>query len=200
MPELVIPDVCFDYKNEFPNYMRIWTTDDGNALSLKVHNVGLGVAKDVNFEWEYDIYGMIEKFYQLSNPDKGEIYIDEKNNRLIYTKDGSCPSKDTQHIDFLLPYSNSNNNITNLELPTSYTTISTIIYKNAKIKEIFDLKEFYGMLYPLTLVVKYKDVGGYDMTKKFSVDIKFFVNSINLRVQYSDEIIKMRGRVYVSEL
>ena len=66
MPELVIPDVCFDYKNEFPNYMRIWTTDDGNALSLKVHNVGLGVAKDVNFEWEYDIYGMIEKFYQLA--------------------------------------------------------------------------------------------------------------------------------------
>jgi hypothetical protein len=52
IPELVIPDVCFDYKNEFPNHMRIWTTDDGNALSLKVHNVGLGVAKDVNLEFE----------------------------------------------------------------------------------------------------------------------------------------------------
>ena len=201
IPELIIPDVCFDYNNEFSRYIDIWKMDDGNALSLKVYNVGLGVAKDVNFEWKYDVNSMIEKFYQLSNPDKGEMNIDKKND-LICCKDGSFPLRDTQHINFLLPYSNSNSNSNSadLDLSISYTYISYIIYKNTQIKEIFDLKEFDGMLCPLNLIVKYKDIGGYDITKKFSVNIKFFVNSINLGVKHSDKIIKMRGRVYVSEL
>ena len=84
IPELVIPDVCFNYNNEFPNYIKIWAKDDDEMLSLKVHNIGRGVAKHIDFEWEYDIHGMIEQFYQLKCEDKGEIFIDTDENRLYH--------------------------------------------------------------------------------------------------------------------
>lgn len=88
MPELVIPDVCFNYSNNYPNLIKIWSTDDGNGLSLKVNNIGLGVAKNIDFEWHYDIHAMVERFYQLNNESKGQITIDSDENRLYYIKDG----------------------------------------------------------------------------------------------------------------
>ncbi|EII3117766.1 hypothetical protein P0I90_000863 [Vibrio parahaemolyticus] len=204
MPELAIPDVCFDYKNEYPNYIRIWVTDDGKGLSLRVNNIGLGVAKSIDFEWDYDIHGMIEKFYQLSYEDKGEITLDSEENRLYYIKNnetlaGSSLSIDNRHVDFLLPYSDGAESY-NLELPNSYICISTAIFKNATINEVFDLNEFDGALLPLTLIAKFKDVGGSSIIKKFKVEVKFFVKSINLRTKKSDSISQMRGRVYISEL
>ncbi|WP_141705690.1 hypothetical protein [Photobacterium damselae] len=204
MPELVIPDVCFDYKNEYSNHIRIWVTDDGKSLSLKVNNIGLGVAKNINFEWDYDIHGMIEKFYQLSCEDKGEITLDLEENRLYYVKNneilsGSSLSIDNSYIDFLLPY-NDDSEPYNLELPNSYKCISTAIFKNAKIHEVFDLNEFEGTLLPLTLIAKFKDVGGSNIIKRFKVEVRFFVKSINLRTIKSDKISQMRGRVYISEI
>jgi len=202
MPELIIPEVCFNYNNNFPNFIKIWTTDDSKMLFLKIHNIGLGVAKDIDFEWKYDIYDMIEKFYKLSSDTKGELYIED--NRLIYLKDNiveasSNLSVDNRHLDFLLAHTDSSN-IYNLELPNSYLSIATAIYKNAKIKEIFDLDTFEGGLLPLSLSIKYKDVGGSHIIKKFKIDIKFFVKSINIGIQYSDKITKMRGRVYIFEV
>lgn len=204
MPELVIPDVCFNYNNEHPNYIKIWMTDDDKGLSLKVHNIGLGVAKNIDFEWHYDIHGMIEKFYQLNCEDKGEITLDSEENRLYYIKNketlaGSSLSIDNRHVDFLLPYSDSAEPY-NLELPNSYVCISTAIFKNAKINEIFDSKEFDGTLLPLTLIANLKDVGGRKIIKEFKVEVRFFVKSINLRTFKNDEIYQMRGRVYVSEI
>ena len=202
IPELIIPEVCFNYNNNFPNLIKIWTTDDNKELFLKIHNIGLGVAKDIDFEWEYDIYEMIEKFYKLSSDTKGELYIED--NRLIYLKNniveaGSSLSIDNRHLDFLLAHTD-NNDVYNLELPNSYLSIATAIYKNAKIKEIFNLDKFEGAILPLNLNIRYKDVGGSDITKKLKIDVKFFVKSINLGVNDSDKIIKMRGRVYISKI
>ncbi|MFA0551160.1 hypothetical protein AB4538_09880 [Vibrio lentus] len=203
IPELVIPDVCFNYNNEFPNYIKIWAKDDDEMLSLKVHNIGRGVAKHIDFEWEYDIHGMIEQFYKLKCEDKGEIFIDTDENRLYHQKNnevlaGSSLSSDNRHVDFMLSHHDGAETY-NLELPNSYICISTAIFKSAKTQEVFDLQRFDGALFPLTLIAKYKDIGGSEIKKNFKVEVKFFVKSINLRVLKSDKISEMRGRVYISE-
>lgn len=204
IPEVIIPDVCFDYSNEYEHITKIWKADDGEGLSLKVHNIGLGVAKDIDFEWKYNMKGMIKIFDKLYSTEKGKLYHDSDDNRLFYhDKDGRMQSGssleiDNRHLDFLLPYKEKSD-FYNLELPLSYICISTAIYENAKFNEIFDSKKFEESLLPLTLTAKYKDVGGTSITKKFKVEVKFFLRSINLRTIPSDMIVKMRGRVYIEE-
>ncbi len=203
MPELVIPDVCFNYSNNYPNLIKIWSTDDGNGLSLKVNNIGLGVAKNIDFEWHYDIHAMVERFYQLNNEDKGQITIDSDENRLYYIKDGemldgSSLDTDNRHLDFLLPHTKGAE-VYSLDLPGSYLSLSTAIFKHAEQKEVFDLQKFEGSLLPLTLTARYEDVGGSRITKRFSVEVRFFIKSINLGELNTDLISRMRGRVYISE-
>jgi hypothetical protein len=205
IPDLIIPDVVFNYSNEFSNYIKIWKMDNDEELSLKILNIGLGVAKDIHVEWEYDIYDTIKNFYLLSSTTKGDIHVDTASNRLVYVENGELLSNtslsvDNQHINFLLP-NNKNNEMHDLHLPNSYITIATAIYKNAKIGEVFDLKAFDGMISPLTLSIRYKDVGGNNIIKKFKVEVKFFVKSINLKIPFTcDNIIEMRGRVYIKDL
>jgi hypothetical protein len=200
IPDLVIPEIIFCYNS---NDIKTWKTDDEEFISLEIHNIGLDVAKNINFKWSYDIHGMIEIFYKLSEPDKGELYIDSVENRLIYKKDGvlesgSSLSIDDRHADFLMA-SKDNSKEYNLDLPNSYIVIATAIYKHAKINEVFDVNSFDDGLLPLTLTITYKDVGGNFYRKEFKVDIKFFMKSINLKETDLLKIHSMRGRIYIKE-
>ncbi|MDP5214977.1 hypothetical protein ORJ66_18145 [Pseudoalteromonas tunicata] len=203
MPDLVTSDICFDYNNEPEQHVKMWCTDDNEFLSLKFSNVGLGVAKNISFKWNFDIHEMIEKFYNLSNSDDSDLYLDSDENRLYYKQHGelvagSSLSIDDRRLDFLLPYENNQNNF-KLELPNSFLTISAAIYKNSYKHKIFDENSFENTLAPLTLSIKYKDVGGSIINKKLNIKVSFFTKSVNRNQQPSEYIKKMRGRVYVSE-
>lgn len=204
MPALVMPDVCFYYNNDQETYIKMWETDDIEMLNIKVHNIGLGVAKDIDFTWYFDIDTMMRIFHCLSESDESELYVDSEKNRIHHSKhgkmlNGSSLSADSTHSDFLLPYGVNRETI-ELKLPNSYICISTAIFKNAFISELFDLDEFEKSLCPLVLTAKYKDVGGSDIEKKFNIKVCFFIKSINSRLPASPKVIKMRGRVYVSDI
>jgi hypothetical protein len=204
MPELVIPDVCFNYSNDYATYSEIWSKDDKNFLSLDVHNIGLWAAKDISFKWSYDIHDMIGQFYRLSSEEKGDLEIDSDQGRLIYKCNGvilagSSLSIDNSHFDFLLPCKDELNHLS-LPLPNSYITICTAIYKHASFEEVFDGQQFECSLSPIELLVTYKDVGEGLLKKKFKVEIKFFTKSVRHHyAQASARISSMRGRVYIAE-
>jgi len=201
-PEIAIPEVCFNYTNEFPNYIRIWTTDDKEPLKLKIHNIGRGVAKNIKFEWEYDIVKMIERFYLLRTSEGHEINLDISGDRLTYTESGVIKSgggitSDNTSLDFMLA---AETNIEGhlLDLPMTYITISTSIYKYSDPRKIFNLENYNEGLEPLHLKISYEDIGGAIMTKSYDIDIKFFLKSLNRYNPSNNKINTLRGRIYVN--
>lgn len=203
MPDLVIPDVCFWYNNDEETYMKMWVTDDKEMLKLKILNVGLGVAKDINFSWKYDVEHMMSTFHSLREAEERELYIDSETQRIHHSKDGtilngSSLSVDAQHVEFLLPFS-ADQDTTQINLPNSYMCISTAILKTAFIDEIFDLSGYEKSLTPLTLTITCKDVGGRAITKKYNVDVRYFIQSINRRTPQTGRVNRVRARVYVSD-
>lgn len=201
-PELMVPEVCFNYTNEFPNYVRMWTTDDKEFLKLKIHNVGLGVAKNIKFEWTYDIERMVERFYLLRAYDDHEINVDIHNDRITHSESGKTMSgggiaSDNKTLDFMLA-AEANTDGYFLELPGTYITISSAIYKYSNPNKIFTLTDFSAGLEPLTLKISYEDISGNLVRKSFNVEIKFFLRSINRNTPASEHINTMRGRIYIS--
>ncbi|MBE3654965.1 hypothetical protein [Vibrio navarrensis] len=204
LPDFAVPDVCFNYNNSAQTHIKMWSMDDGNMLSLKVINIGKGVAKDIKFTWEYDMHDMFEKFHELDFVDNVVLQHDTDENRLLYIQDNnvmdnSSLSTDDRQLDYLLTPSDGGDAYV-LDLPGSYLSISTAIYKNAKINELFNSEEFETSLSPLTLNVEFKDVGGSRIVKKYSVQLCFFNKSIKNNRSMPNKIEQMRGRVYVSAL
>lgn len=202
MPDIVISDVCFNYESGLSTFADIWTMDDKDFLSLKVHNIGLWAAKDINFRWHYDMHEMIERFYKISKEGKGEIEIDSDDRRLFYKKNGETLSAcslsiDNSHFEFLLPCRDEKDYL-KLSIPNSYITIATAFYEHVSIQELVGHNDFDFGLSPMELIATYKDIGGRLLEKRFNVQIKFFTKSIRL---YHQDVSKrsMRGRVYVSE-
>lgn len=204
-PDLVIPDAFFYYDNLGNSYPEIWKSDENKYLRLEVHNIGLGVAKSIQFDWSYDRDSMLETFHKLSESTQEDLFIDDQENRIYHTKggeilDGSSLTADSSSHDFLFPYG-SNKNIIELNLPNSYICISTAILGNAKISEIFDINNNFSVaICPTILTINYRDVGGSKIVKKFKIDVRFFSKSVKTQQPFGEKISKMRGRVYVAEI
>jgi hypothetical protein len=204
LPDFAVPDVCFNYNNSAQTQIKMWPMDDGNMLSLKVINIGKGVAKDIKFTWEYDMYDMFERFHELGSIDNVVLQHDTDENRILYIQDNevmdnSSLSIDHRHIDYLLSPSDGGEAYV-LDLPGSYLSISSAIYKNAKINELFSSEKFETSLSPLILNVEFKDVGGSRILKKYDVRLCFFNKSIQKNRAEPSKIGQMRGRVYISAL
>lgn len=194
-PELVIPEVCFDFNFYRERFIDTWKTDDGEYLKLKVYNVGMGVAQDIKFSWSYNKNLMLKKFEDIENQDKGKFILDTKKDKLNYYKDdellaGCGFSGDNRTLDFLLS-SNNENSSYHLDLPNSYLCFSMMTYNNAELNKLFTLSNFKEGLLPLKLDTTYKDIGGSVINKRYNINIEFFLQSIQGNSQH------MRGRVYI---
>ncbi|MCL6349883.1 hypothetical protein [Pectobacterium polaris] len=203
-PDLVIPEVCFFFNNNGDNYKEKWNGDDNEMVKLKVHNIGLGVAKDIKFTWNYDMESMINEYHRLIKSEEKNLFIDHEENRLFHYRNGellngSSLSVDDQNADFLLNHTSSKD-IIELYLPNSYTCISTAIFHDAFINEIFNTSDFEDSLYPLKLTINYRDVGGNQLSKKYRIKVCFFMRNFNHSKNNISKITKMRGRIYVIEL
>lgn len=194
-PELVIPEICFDFNFYRERFIDTWKTDDGEYLKLKVYNVGMGVAQDIKFSWSYNKNSMLKIFEKIHNSEKGKFILDTKKDKLNYFKEnellaGCSLSSDNRELDFLLSSNNENNSYL-LDLPDSYLCFSTMIYNNAELNKLFTLSNFKEGLEPLKLNITYKDIGGSVIKKTYNVNIEFFLRSLE---GYSQN---MRGRIYI---
>lgn len=198
-PELVIPEVCFNFIGEHDRYLDIWKTDDSEMLSLNVHNVGLGVAKNVKLSWKYDHASLLSRFNNLSSANKGSFKVSE--DRLDYFRDGALLSgvplgmQETQEIDFILP-AGVGSNVCKINIPRSFISITSEILKNGSPDEIFDLSQFNDGFIPLTLTMTYQDIGGLKISNELKIEIKFFTKSIRRNTEKKS--FNARGRVYIN--
>lgn len=158
-----------------------------NYVSIDLHNVGLAVAKAIDYKWEFDIKTAIEQIDQVNRVgffhihyDKGlEISVPQigyKNNHVVSNQ------LRQSNITYILP-SSFQKPQTKINIPSSYIDLyliflcSSLNYysgkedKNEEVKtHDIDFENFPSLF----LNLSYKDLNGKTHLKKFKLKFSFF--------------------------
>lgn len=151
------------------------TKYDEKLIAVNGFNIGLGAAKSIEIEWEFNIDYFIK---QISEKDKaGNFKIEwELQNQAVlavetFGKKFSINTKVDNHqqIDFVLP-SHIDKNSLQIRLPFSYLILTSIIYYLELKSEDCDIP----FLPPLRMTVNYTDIGNNRHRKRYELKISPF--------------------------
>lgn len=144
--------------------------------SLDVMNIGLEAAKDVTIEWDMPLQQLVSL---IKAADVNEILdISLKENFLelninILSVQSMHSLNQKQKIDYALP-SNDANQTPQVTLPSSYASLcSAILLLSALNTEKIDT--LYTQIPKIIALLRYRDIGGKTISKKFSVSPEFSV-------------------------
>lgn len=146
-------------------------------ISAKLFNVGLGPAKYLEFEWDYNIVNLIS--FLNKNQSQFNFVIEKKNdnqnNLFIYRKDKQLIKNDLgfkNYRDYALPVSISSHGI-EVFIPSSYLDILVsvaFLYKISESKkEILKYYEIFRSNLKIKTMVLYKDIEGNSYKQYFTL-------------------------------
>ncbi len=151
---------------------------ESNSFNFNIFNIGSGVAKNIQLNWEYDTLKIIDIF----NNNKPFEFIDTimYNNNVITI----CNKKDTNYywelpqelrpkINFILPYSNINKS-EGCRLPYLYLKLYSIyrIMKFSKSHNFNEAEEIKDKFPDLKLKICYTDISNNKYEKNYVIHIK----------------------------
>ena len=162
-PDLSAPDVlihCSQFYN--PNQTPKFTIEYGNENILIFHNLGFGVAKEIQIEWENNYHEII-KLIEIKDTSK-EFKFTLNGNTLLMEAWGNMWPRvigDMQrNSNFLYP-----DDELSIKIPDTYLLLVTIyahlVFKEIKVNNKFDFN-----LPSTTFKISYKDIGGKQYEKR----------------------------------
>jgi hypothetical protein len=157
-----------------------------NKFHFNLVNVGLGVAKNINFSWSFDTLKYIHRFDTIKvpilnsieyEPKSHEIVVYGRNDTICY---GDIPYEPYWHgmgtqdkFNFLLPYSNSKETIS-CKIPDLYLrlfALHEVVFNQLPYPACF--VETCRRDFPeLFLTIKYSDIGNNEFSQTFKIKVE----------------------------
>ncbi|WP_404335824.1 hypothetical protein [Planococcus rifietoensis] len=154
-------NIEFVEKNEFPKFRGT----DNDSGTLVVYNIGLGTAKNIEFEWAINkkTFEKLKKYdlsskYSIDGQILGRITLssEEKEEKKRYIRILDIPK---QQVDFILPYKSDSNSNETIFIPTGVSIIYGIYAEYLYDKEK-SLDQVIFENFNVRLIVKYQDITG----------------------------------------
>jgi hypothetical protein len=161
-----------------PDHWLARSLTDDNAYTapestIKINNVGLGVAKNVRLVWQFDIAAAIEQINNLAQKTLSAAYFELKGDSLVIKSESEPSSttiwgnQKTQAFDYIIP-ATSAQLPADARIPHAFRqVIAALIY--------FSYKEDKPQVtkYPvLNLAITYLDIAGAEHSAKYSFSVE----------------------------
>lgn len=144
-----------------------------SSLSLPLHNVGLGAAKEVHLKWSFPIEELISNINRKAQTTLVPAYFEYEDEVLTLKSEqldaatSMWGNQKQNSVDYVLPASTDQEGV-KIQVPHAYIElISALIYFSSKEKG----SSLFHDMPALKLELEYFDIGGNKHNSSFSIDL-----------------------------